>query len=271
MPVPQSPAEHPLEPAAPAAAGGGFRALFGKEVLRFWKVSTQTVSAPVLTTLLYLLIFAHVLGRQVQVYEGVAYAAFLVPGLAMMAILQNAFANSSSSLIQSKMTGNLIFILLPPLTPVEVVGAYVLAAVVRGLVCGAAVLAIGVLFVPVPLAHPLAVVAFAVLGAAVLGALGLIAAIRADRVDELSAFQHFIVLPLTFLAGVFYSIHSLPGFWQTVSHFNPVFYMVDGFRWGFFGVSDISPVVSFAVVALCCSATIAVALHLIASGYRLRH
>ncbi len=254
-----------------ATARGGFLTLLFKETLRFWKVSMQTVMAPVVTTLLYLMIFAHVLSGHVDVFPGVAYGAFLLPGLAMMTVLQNAFANSSSSMIQSKMTGNLVFMLLPPLSPAEIVGAYVLAAVLRGTLCGAAVLLVGSWFAPLALAHPLAILAFAAGSAAVLGALGLIAGVYCDKVDQLAVFQHFVVVPLTFLAGVFYSVHSLPAFWQAVSHLNPVFYMVDGFRWGFFGASDVSPWLSFAVVAACVVAVGAWALLLLRSGYKLRH
>ena len=215
----------------------GFSTLFYKELLRFWKVSFQTILAPVLTALLYLLIFSHVLEEHVQVYPGVRYTAFLVPGLAMMSLLQNAFANSSSSLIQSKITGNIVFVLLPPLSHLEFFGAYVLAAVVRGVVVGLGVLVVTLLFVPVPVQNPLWVLAFALLGSAILGTLGIIAGIWADKFDQLAAFQNFVIMPLTFLSGVFYSMHSLPPFWQQVSHFNPFFYMIDGFRYGFFGVS----------------------------------
>jgi ABC-2 type transport system permease protein len=264
--------EHLLPIALPASTTrGGFVTLLYKETLRFWKVSMQTVFAPVVTTILYLMIFAHVLENRVEVFPGVAYSAFLVPGLAMMAVLQNAFANTSSSLIQSKMTGNLVFILLPPLSPSEIVGAYVLAAMLRGFLCGLAVLVVGAWFAPLPFAHPLAVIVFALLSSACLGALGLIAGVYSDKVDQLSAFQHFVVVPLTFLAGVFYSVHTLPPFWQVASHLNPVFYMVDGFRWGFFGVADVSPWLSLAVVLGCLGLVSGWAIALLKSGYKLRH
>ena len=258
-------------PLPQATARGGFLTLLHKETLRFWKVSMQTVLAPVVTTLLYLMIFAHVLSGHVDVFPGVPYGSFLVPGLAMMTVLQNAFANSSSSMVQSKMTGNIVFMLLPPLSPMEIVGAYVLASVLRGLVCGIAVLAIGAFFVPLTIAHPFAVIAFAVAGAAALGALGLVAGLHADKVDQLAAVQHFVVVPLTFLAGVFYSVHSLPPFWQTASHLNPVFYMVDGFRWGFFGASDVHPALCATVVTGTFLMLCVAALLLVRSGYKLRH
>ncbi|HVS27343.1 MAG TPA: ABC transporter permease [Burkholderiales bacterium] len=249
----------------------GFNTLFYKELLRFWKVSLQTILAPVVTALLYLLIFSHVLEEHVHVYEGVSYTAFLIPGLVMMTVLQNAFANSSSSLIQSKITGNIIFILLPPLSHWEFFIAYMLAAVVRGLVVGLGVFAVTLWFTSVPLKYPLWILLFALLGSGILGNLGIIAGIWADKFDQLAAFQNFIIIPLTFLSGVFYSIHSLPPLWQKVSHFNPFFYMIDGFRYGFFGVSDISPYSSFAVVAGCFLALSWFTLWLIKIGYKLRY
>jgi len=249
----------------------GFRTLFYKEMLRFWKVATQTIAAPILTAMLYLLIFGHVLEGRVEVYPGVSYTAFLIPGLVMMSVLQNAFANSSSSLIQSKITGNLVFILLPPLSHWEILLAYVSASVVRGLVVGAGVFAITAWFAHLSFAAPLWIVVFAVLGAAILGTLGVIAGIWADKFDQLAAFQNFLIMPATFLAGVFYSIHSLPAFWQAVSHFNPFFYMIDGFRHGFFGQSDISPWTSLAIVSAFFAVLAAVAINLLQRGYKLRH
>jgi len=249
----------------------GFTTLFYKELLRFWKVSFQTILAPMLTALLYLLIFSHVMEEHVQVYDGVSYTAFLVPGLAMMTVLQNAFANSSSSLIQSKITGNIIFILLPPLSHGEFFLAYILAAIVRGLVVGLGVFAMTLWFVAVPLKYPLWVLLFALLGSGILGAMGIIAGIWADKFDQLAAFQNFIIIPLTFLSGVFYSIHSLPQFWQAASHFNPFFYMIDGFRYGFFGVSDVAPILSIAVVASCFLALSLFTLWLLKIGYKLRY
>ena len=249
----------------------GFSTLFYKEILRFWKVSFQTILAPVLTALLYLLIFSHVLKEHVQVYPGVRYTSFLIPGLAMMSLLQNAFANSSSSLIQSKITGNIVFILLPPLSHLEFFGAYVLASAVRGVVVGLGVFVITAMFVPVPVQNLLWVVAFALLGSAILGTLGIIAGIWADKFDQLAAFQNFVIIPLTFLSGVFYSTHSLPPFWQQISHCNPFFYMIDGFRYGFFGVSDVSPYLSLAIVGGSLLALSFGTLSLLKRGYKLRH
>ncbi len=248
----------------------GFLTLLYKEVLRFWKVSFQTVAAPILTALLFLLIFSHVLERHVRVYENVSYTSFLLPGLAMMSLLQNAFANSSSSLIQSKVTGNIIFMLLPPISYAQFFAAFVLAAIARGIVVGLGVLLATLWLVDLPWQAPLWILVFATLGGAIMGALGVIAGIWADKFDQLAAFQNFIIMPLTFLSGVFYSIHSLPPFWQQVSHFNPIFYMIDGFRHGFFGVSDVSPLTSLAVVAGCFVALTAFTLWLLRIGYKLR-
>jgi ABC-2 type transport system permease protein len=254
--------------------GSGWRTLLYKELLRFWKVSFQTIAAPVLTALLYLLVFSHVLESRVTVFGGdVRYTTFLIPGLVMMSVLQNAFANSSTSLIQSKMTGNLIFVLLPPLSPADLFAAYVLGAMVRGLVVGLGVYAVTFWFDAslLALAHPWWTLAFALLGSAILGTLGLIAGIWAEKFDQLAAFQNFLIMPLTFLSGVFYSIHTLPPFWQSLSRFNPIFYMIDGFRYGFFGLADVEPMVSLAIVAGCTLVLSALTLALLASGWKLRN
>lgn len=248
----------------------GWKMLFYKEVMRFWRVAFQTVAGPVLTAMLYLLIFGHALESHVKVYDTVKYTAFLVPGLAMMSLLQNAFANSSSSLIMSKVMGNLVFLLLTPLSYLNWYVAYVGAAVVRGLVVGVGVFAVSAFFTDLYFVAPLWLLTFAVLGAALMGTLGLIAGLWADKFDQLAAFQNFVVMPMTFLSGVFYSIHSLPPFWQTVSHLNPFFYMIDGFRYGCFGASDVSPWLSLGVVGAALAVVSTVALLLLRSGYKLR-
>ena len=250
--------------------GSGFPTLFFKEVKRFYKVAFQTVAAPVLTAVLYLMIFGHVLeGR--EVYGRLSYTAFLIPGLVMMSVLQNAFANTSSSLIQSKVTGNLVFVLLAPLSHFEFYSAYILAAVFRGIVVGLGVLLITIWFATPTLEYPLWILTFAFLGAAILGSLGLIAGIWADKYDQLAAFQNFVIMPATMLSGVFYSIHSLPSAWQVVSHFNPFFYMIDGFRYGFFGVSDNSPWSSLVIVFCFFVVVSVIALRLLQKGYKLRY
>jgi ABC-2 type transport system permease protein len=248
----------------------GFRTLLAKEVLRFWKVSFQTVAAPVLTGVLYLLVFGHVLEDRVEVFPGVGYTAFLIPGLVMMSLLQNAFANSSSSLIQSKITGNLVFVLLPPISNGEFFTAYVAGAMIRGIVVGLGVFAVTAWFAPPPVRAPLWIGVFALLGAALLGVLGLIAGIVSEKFDQLAAFQNFVIMPATFLSGVFYSVHGLPPFWQSVSHLNPFFYMIDGFRYGFFAVSDASPWLSLAVVLAALAAASTIALAMLARGYKIR-
>lgn len=249
----------------------GFIALLHKEIKRFYKVSFQTVAAPVLTAILYLLIFGHVLEDSVRVYGQLSYTAFLVPGLVMMSVLQNSFANTSSSLIQSKITGNLVFVLLAPLTHLEFFAAYVLAAVFRGIVVGLGVFTVTAWFAHLSFEAPLWIFTFAILGATLLGSLGLIAGIWADKFDQLAAFQNFLVMPATMLSGVFYSIHSLPGMWQLVSHFNPFFYMIDGFRYGFFGVSDVSPWLSLLIVTGTLVVVISIALRMLKTGYKIRH
>ena len=248
----------------------GFKTLLYKECLRFWKVGFQTVLSPVLTAVLYLLIFGHVLEDHVQPFPGVTYTAFLVPGLVMMTVLQNAFANSSSSLIQSKITGNIVFVLLPPISYREFYAAYVIAAVLRGAMCGVGVLLAALPFASFDIAQPGWIVAFALIGGAFLASLGVIAGIWADKFDQLAAFQNFLIMPLTMLSGVFYSIHSLPAFWQGVSHFNPFFFMIDGFRYGFFGVSDVSPWTSIGVVLTCFVVLAVITLQMLARGYKLR-
>ena len=252
----------------------GTSTLLYKEVLRFWKVSFQTVAAPVLTAVLYLLIFGHVLEDHVKVYQSLSYTSFLIPGLVMMSVLQNAFANSSSSLIQSKITGNLVFLLVTPLSHWAWFLAYVGASVVRGVAVGAGVLFVTSWFMPwssLSSAHWPWVLVFTLLGAGMMGALGLIAGLWAEKFDQIAAFQNFIIMPMTFLSGVFYSVGSLPPVWQQVSHFNPFFYMIDGFRHGFFGVSDASPWFSLAVVSISLALVCALCLHLLRTGYKIRH
>ena len=233
----------------------GWQMLFYKEVLRFWKVGFQTVAAPVLTAALYLLIFGHVMQDHVKVYDRIDYATFLVPGLVMMSVLQNAFANSSSSMVQSKIMGNLVFLLLTPLSHWAWFVAYVGSSVVRGLVVGLGVFLVTLGFSTPEFAAPLWIVVFA---------------LWADKFDQMAAFQNFLIMPMTFLSGVFYSINSLPSFWQTLSHLNPFFYMIDGFRYGFFGQSDVSPWLSLAIVGTALVCVSALALHLLRTGYKIR-
>ncbi len=248
----------------------GFYTLTYKELLRFSKVALQTVMAPVITALLYLLVFSHVLEEHVQVFDGVSYTAFLIPGLIMMSIIQNAFANSSSSLIQSKVTGNIVFALLAPLSYLEFYLAFVVAAMVRAVVVGLGIYLGAIWFVELPIHSFGFILLTAVMSSMVLGSVGIIAGIWAEKFDHMAGFQNFIIMPLSFLSGVFYSIHSLPEFWQVLSHYNPFFYMIDAFRWGFFGQSDVSPWFSVSMIALVWAVLALVTLWMLRTGYKLR-
>ena len=248
----------------------GWQTLFYKEILRFWKVGFQTVAAPVLTAILYLMIFGHVLEDHVKVFGSLSYTAFLVPGLVMMSVLQNSFANSSSSIIQSKIMGSLVFVLLTPISPLGWFVAYVGSSIVRGLAVGLGVLVVTAVFARPGIMAPLWVIVFAICGAGLLGTLGVIAGLWAEKFDQMATFQNFLIMPMTFLSGVFYSIASLPPFWQTVSHLNPFFYMIDGFRYGFFGISDVSPWISLSLVAVSWLVVSGIALHLLRTGYKIR-
>ena len=248
----------------------GFYTLFHKELLRFWKVGLQSIFAPMIATLIYLFIFSHVLEERAQAYPGVTYPVFLIPGLLMMAMLQNSFANSSSSLIQSKISGSIVFVLLSPLSYMEVFVAYVLASIVRGVLVGAGIYLVILIFFDMPLQSLSWVFIFALIGNGFLGVLGVIAAIWAEKFDQLAAFQNFVILPLTFLSGVFYTIHSLPPFWENISRFNPFFYVIDGFRYGFFGISDVSPYFSLMIVGIGFLAVSWVTLRMLKTGYKLR-
>ncbi|MFI0547177.1 MAG: ABC transporter permease [Brachymonas sp.] len=248
----------------------GWQVLLYKEILRFWKVGLQTIAAPVLTAMLYMLIFGHVLGSSVQVYPGVPYLAFLVPGLVMMSLLQNAFANSSSSLIQSKIMGNLVFLLLTPLSHWGWFAAFLLSSMLRGVVVGAGVLAVAAFFAPLQFAAPLWILLFALLGAGLLASLGVVAGLWAEKFDQMATFQNFIIMPMTFLSGVFYSLHSLPPLWLQISRFNPFFYLIDGFRYGFFGHSDVSPWLSLGVAGTAFLLVASLAVYLLKIGYKIR-
>ena len=248
----------------------GTYTLFKKELFRFWRVAFQTVASPILTALLYLLIFSHALEGHVQVYKGVQYQAFLIPGLIMMSLLQNAFANSSSSLVQSKIMGSIVFVLLTPISYLQFFIAFLAAAIIRGILVGFSIYIVAIWFVDLPIMHPAWILTFALLGSSLLGTFGIIAGIWADKFDQMAAFQNFVIMPLTFLSGVFYSIHSLPPIWQTISKFNPFFYMIDGFRYGFFGQGDISPWISLCVVTAFLLALAWLCLKMLKSGYKLR-
>ena len=245
--------------------------LFKKEMLRFWRVVFQTVASPVITGILYLMIFSHVLGDRLEVYEGVPYTSFLIPGLIMMSLLQNSFANSSSSLIQSKVMGNIVFLLLTPLSYLQFFIAFLLAAILRGIFVGLAIYLLAIIYIDLRILHPFLVLTFSFLGGGLLGAFGIIAGIWADRFDQMAAFGNFVIMPLSFLSGVFYSIHSLPEVWQILSRFNPFFYMIDGFRFGFLGQSDVSPWFSLTILSISFILLSALAIQMLKSGFKLRN
>ncbi|MFQ5470716.1 MAG: ABC transporter permease [Gammaproteobacteria bacterium] len=245
--------------------------LFYKETLRFYKVLLQTIIAPIVTTLLFFLVFSHVMEKNITVYGGVSYSSFLIPGLIMMSVLQNSFANSSSSFIQSKVSGNIVFVLLAPLAHFELFLAYVMAAVLRGMVVGLGVFLVTLLFVPFHIHSVAYLLVFALIGSAILGTMGIIAGIWADKFDQLAGFQNFIILPLTFLSGVFYSIHTLPAFWQKLSFLNPFFYLIDGFRYAFIGHSDVAPGLSLLFAFLTLIVLSLLTIMLLKIGYKLRH
>jgi len=248
----------------------GMYTLFAKEVWRFLKVVIQTIITPVVSVLLYLLVFSSVLSDHVEIYEEISYTVFLIPGLIMMSVLQNAFANNSSSIFQSKMNGNIIFMLLSPISNLEIYIAYTAAGIVRGLLVGICAWLISCCFAVIPVYNIWIVIIFALLGSGALGSLGMISAICADKWDHIAAFQNFVILPLAFLSGAFYSINILPEFWQTVSRLNPFFYMIDGFRYGFLGQSDTSALLSL-IVACCFFLLVSLfCLLILHRGYKLR-
>ncbi|UOF93601.1 MAG: ABC transporter permease [Bordetella sp.] len=247
----------------------GFPTLLHKELLRFWKVSFQTVAAPVLTALLYLVVFSQISPERI-IFQKISYIAFLSPGLIMMSILQNSFANSSSSLIQSKITGNLVFMLLPPLSYQEIFTAYLLASSIRGLIVGFFVWLISIIFIDLPFHHPFLIILFAIISSAIMGIIGIVAGLWAEKFDQLSLFQNFIIMPATFLSGVFYSFQSLSPFWQKILLWNPIFYAIDGFRYAFFSESDISPWNSLFVVVGTFFILSIFTLRLLSYGYKLK-
>ncbi len=219
-----------------------FLTLVKKEVFRFLKVGIQTIVGPAISSLLFLAVFSLALGRSVNSINGIDLPYFIAPGLIMMTMLQNSFANSASSIGQSKFQGNIIDVLMAPLNNIELALGYIIGSVCRGIICGL-VTTLGVLiFVPLQIYSLYALLFYSLMGCTMMGALGTIVGIWADKWDQQQGITNFIVLPLTFLSGTFYSISRLPEFWQIVSSFNPFFYNIDGFRYAFTGVSD-SPLI----------------------------
>lgn len=247
----------------------GFWTLYGKEVRRFWKVGMQTVAAPVVTTLLYMMVFVVAMGGR-RAVEGVSFAQFVGPGLIMMAILNNSFANASSSLIQAKLMGTAPDFLTPPLSPAEIGAAFTLGAMTRGALVGVVTAASVWPFAHFGVANPAALVFFGLVASALLALTGLLTGLWSEKFDHLAAVTNFVVMPMTFLSGTFYSVRVLPEPFRTASHFNPFFYLIDGFRAGFIGHADGSLWVGAAYTGGLTLALGALTYALLKSGWRLK-
>jgi ABC-2 type transport system permease protein len=248
----------------------GVATLYEKEVRRFVKVAGQTVVAPTVSALLLLAVFSVALGGSLRTSGDLPYLAFLAPGLIMMAMIQNAFANTSGSIIVSKVQGNVVDILMPPLSPSELTAAITLGGVTRGLAVGVAVALAMMPFSPVGIVHPWAVAYFAAAGTLMLAALGTLTGIWAERFDQTAVVTNFVVTPLAFLSGTFYSIQRLPEKWQAASQFNPIFFAIDGFRYGMTGVSDGHVVAGGVALGVADLVLLAACRWMFARGYRLK-
>jgi ABC-2 type transport system permease protein len=248
-----------------------FYTLLQKEIRRFLRVASQTLVTPVITASLYLFIFGATLGERISVLEGFSYAQFVIPGLILMGVINNSFSNVASSLFMSRYLGNIVDLLVTPVTPTQFILAYTLAAMIRGLAVGLVVWLISCFFAVLPWAQPLAAIAMACLASFLFAQFGIIAALHANTFDSLSMYTNFILLPLIYLGGVFYPISILPPLWAKLSHLNPLFYLIDGFRRALLGVGDLPFVVSFGVVALMAALLFAWAALLISKSYRLRN
>lgn len=248
----------------------GLWTMYAKEVRRFWKVVTQTVVAPAVTTLLFLAVFSLAIGGTGRGVTGVPFELFIAPGLIIMAILQNSFANTSSSILIAKVQGNIVDVLMPPLSPGELTFAYAMGGVTRGVVVGVAVTALMLLFIDLTVVAPGAVIFYGLNAALMLSLLGILTGIWAEKFDHAAAVTNFIVVPLSFLSGTFYSIERLPGAWYTASQYNPFFYLIDGFRYGFIGQADGLLAVGAAAVVALNAALWATCYLLFRRGYKLR-
>ena len=243
---------------------------FGKEVRRFWKVGFQTMVAPMITTLLFLAVFTLALGGAVKTVKGVPFEVFLAPGLITFAIIQNSFANTSSSLLILKIQGSIVDLLMPPLTAAELAIGFIGGGVMRGVIVGFLVGIVMWLFTSLTVSSPLLVIFYAVSASVMLSTLGLITAIWADKYDNVASVTNFVITPLSFLSGTFYSIDRLPDFWQGVAHLNPFFYLIDGFRAGFIGASD-APILTGVIVVTALNVLLVVVCHaMFARGYKLK-
>lgn len=247
-----------------------FVTLLRKEILRFWRVSTQTLLTPIVTASLYLFVFGATLGERLNVLEGFSYAQFVIPGLIIMGVINNTFANTSSSLFMSRYLGGIVDLLVTPVSPPQFIMAYTLAAMLRGLLVGTVVWLISTLFAVLPWESPLLAILMAILASFLFAQFGLIAAIYAHNFDTLSMYSNFLILPLVYLGGVFYPISILPAPWGAFSYLNPLFYLIDGFRHAIIGVGDTSFLLAFGVSSGIAAALFAWAAWLIGKGYRLR-
>ena len=248
----------------------GFYTLLKKEVMRFWAVLAQTVTAPVITALLYLLVFAQAMQGRASAYPGIDYTQFLLPGLIMMTVIQNAFANTSSSITSAKVQGNIVDTLMPPLSAGEILAGYLAGALVRALIVAGAIGLGMALVIGQGIAHPAWALAFVVLGALLMGGLGLLGGIVAQKFDHMAAITNFIVTPLSFLSGTFYSVQALPEPFRTLAHWNPIFYLIDGARYGFAGVSDAPALRGLLVCGLAVALVLALAWRWLDRGYRMK-
>ncbi|WP_407690588.1 ABC transporter permease [Rhodophyticola porphyridii] len=248
----------------------GLYTLAKREVMRFVVVWTQTLLAPLVTAGLFILIFSLAIGGQRGEVMGVSFLHFIAPGILMMTVIQNAFANTSSSIVIGKVQGNIVDTLMPPLSPLELVLGYIIGGVLRGVLVALAVTLVMFPVIGLSVAHPVWALVFVVLGSAFLGALGIVAAIIAQKFDQIAAITNFIVVPLSFLSGTFYSIEALPGWLNTITHWNPVFYLIDGVRYGVLGVSDSSPWLGLCVASGAILAVMALAWWWFKTGYRLK-
>ncbi|MDQ0464527.1 ABC-2 type transport system permease protein [Caulobacter ginsengisoli] len=250
----------------------GFTTLYLKEIRRFWKVGMQTVAAPVVTTLLYMMVFVVAVRGSSPPIHNIPFSAFVAPGLIMMAILNNAFANSSSSLLQAKMMGLTSDFLTPPLAPIEQVSAFVLGAATRGIVVGIVTAGtIAVLpFTDLRISHPWAIAYFGIGASLILGLVGVVTGLWSEKFDHLSAITNFLIMPMTFLSGTFYLVDRLPEPFRTASHYNPFFYLIDGFRYGFIGEADGSIAIGASLVAVLTVSLSLICWQLFRTGYRLK-
>ena len=248
----------------------GFWTLYQREVQRFLSVHLQTVTAPVITSLLFLSVFLLALGRAVETVNGIPFAIFLSPGLIMMVMVQNAFANTSSSMVISKIQGNIVDVLMPPLSPFEFVAAFTLGGVTRGVMVGIATYIGMRLFLDIPIHNFFMIACMGILASLMLSLMGLVGGIWADKFDHIAAVTNFFITPLSFLSGTFYSIENLPEFGVTLAHLNPFFYMIDGFRYGFIGQSDSNPAIGISVLLVINIALWVLCHQLVKRGYKLK-